>query len=149
MIIWSWNIKKIINLLNNTPNQLYKIRTKNWIVLSDLLKEVYITNCQSKFKFAMLKSSVCDYSDAYILSKERITVIAKDDSYAAARQADERNKGEIFQNCGPFINCNSEINNTEIDNAKDVDIVMPMYNLIKYSHNIWKVMAILQRWVKW
>ena len=149
MIIWSWNIKKIINLLNNTPNQLYKIRTKNWIVLSDLLKEVYITNCQSKFKFAMLKSSVCDYSDAYILSKGRITVIAKNNSYAAARQADERNKGEIFQNCGPFINCNSEINNTEIDNAKDVDIVMPMYNLIKYSHNIWKVMAILQRWVKW
>ena len=149
MIIWSWNIKKIINLLNNTPNQLYKIRTKNWIVISDLLKEVYITNCQSKFKFAMLKSSVCDYSDAYILSKGRITVIAKNNSYAAARQADERNKGEIFQNCGPFINCNSEINNTEIDNAKDVDIVMPMYNLIKYSHNIWKVMAILQRWVKW
>ena len=93
----------------------------------------------------MLKSSVCDYSDAYILSKERITVIAKNNSYAAARQADERNKGEIFQNCGPFINCNSEINNTEIDNAKDVDIVMPMYNLIKYSDNIWKVMAILQR----
>ena len=149
MIIWSWNIKKIINLLNNTPNQLYKIRTKNWIVISDLLKEVYITNCQSKFKFAMLKSSVCDYSDAYILSKGRITVIAKNNSYAAARQADERNKGEIFQNCGPFINCNSEINNTEIDNAKDVDIVMPMYNLIKYSDNIWKVMAILQRWVKW
>ena len=149
MIIWSWNIKKIINLLNNTPNQLYKFRTKNWIVISDLLKEVYITNCQSKFKFAMLKSSVCDYSDAYILSKGRITVIAKNNSYAAARQADERNKGEIFQNCGPFINCNSEINNTEIDNAKDVDIVMPMYNLIKYSHNIWKVMAILQRWVKW
>ena len=149
MIIWSWNIKKIINLLNNTPNQLYKIRTKNWIVLSDLLKEVYITNCQSKFKFAMLKSSLCDYSDAYILSKGRITVIAKNNSYAAARQADERNKGEIFQNCGPFINCNSEINNTEIDNAKDVDIVMPMCNLIKYSHNIWKVMAILQRWVKW
>ena len=132
-------------MLNNTPNQLYKFRTKNWIVISDLLKEVYITNCQSKFKFAMLKSSVCDYSDAYILSKERITVIAKDDSCAAARQADERNKGEIFQNCGPFINCNSEINNTEIDNAKDVDIVMPMYNLIKYSDNIWKVMAILQR----
>ena len=149
MIIWSWNIKKIINLLNNTPNQLYKIRTKNWIVISDLLKEVYIINCQSKFKFAMLKSSLCDYSDAYILSKGRITVIAKNNSYAAARQADERNKGEIFQNCGPFINCNSEINNTEIDNAKDVDIVMPMYNLIKYSHNIWKVMAILQRWVKW
>ena len=86
----------------------------------------------------MLKSSLCDYSDAYILSKGRITVIAKNNSYAAARQADERNKG-------PFINCNSEINNTEIDNAKDVDIVMPMYNLIKYSHNIWKVMAILQR----
>ena len=76
----------------------------------------------------MLKSSLCDYSDAYILVKG-------EGADAAARQADERDKGVIFKNCAPFINCISEINNTQIDNAKDTDIVMPMYNLIKYSDN--------------
>ena len=54
---------------------------------------------------------------------------------AAARQADERDKGVIFKNCATFINWISEINNTQIDNAKDIDIVMPMYNLIEYSDN--------------
>ena len=50
-----------------------------------------------------------------------------------ARQADERDKGSAFKNCSPFTNCISEINNTQVDNAKDIDIVMPMYNLIEYS----------------
>ena len=48
---------------------------------------------------------------------------------------DERDKGVIFKNCTPFINGISEINNTQIDNAKDIDIVMPMYNLIEYRDN--------------
>ena len=46
---------------------------------------------------------------------------------------DERNKGVVFKNCVPFITCKREINNTEIDNAKDIDIVMPVYSLIEYS----------------
>ena len=82
----------------------------------------------------MLKSSLCDYSDAYILVKGTITITGTGDD-AAATRADEINKGVIFKNCAPFINCKSEINDTEIDNAKDTDIVMPMYDLIKYSDN--------------
>ena len=78
----------------------------------------------------MLKSSLCDYSNAYILVKGRITITGAD---AAARQADERDKGVAFKNCAPFTNCISEINNTQVDNAKEFDIVMPMYNLIEYS----------------
>ena len=74
----------------------------------------------------MSKSSLCDYSDAYILVKGRITINGRGDN-AAARQAGERNKGVAFKNCAPFINCISEINNTQIDTAKDIDIVMPMY----------------------
>ena len=54
---------------------------------------------------------------------------------AAAIQADERDKGITLKNCAPFISCKSEINKTEIDDAKDIDIVMPMYNLIEYSDN--------------
>ena len=82
----------------------------------------------------MLKSSLCDYSDAYILVKGtiKITGVGAD---AAARQADERDKGVVFKNCAPFTDCISEINNTQVDNAKYIDIVMPMYNLIEYSDN--------------
>ena len=78
----------------------------------------------------MLKSSLFDYSVTYILVKIRITI-----TRVGNRRADERNKGVIFKNCPPFINCKSEINNTEIDNTGGIDTVMPMYNLIKYSNN--------------
>ena len=82
----------------------------------------------------MLKSSLCGYSDAYILVKGTITIHGRG-ADAVARQADERDKDVSFKSCAPFINCISEINNKQIDNAKDIDIVMPMYNLIEYSDN--------------
>ena len=82
----------------------------------------------------MLKSSLCDYSDSHILVQGTITITGEGDD-AAARQADERDKGVAFKNCAPFINCIGEINNTQVDNAKDIDIIMPMYNLIEYSNN--------------
>ena len=90
----------------------------------------------------MLKSSVCDSSDAYILVKGTTTIngIGAD---AAARRADEREKGVAFKNCAPFTNCISEINNTQVDNAKDIDVVMPTYNLIEYSDNYAKTSGIL------
>ena len=87
-----------------------------------------------RFKTTMLKSSLCDYRDAYILFKEKITITGPG-ADAAARQADEKDKEVIFKHCAPFINCETEINNTEIDNAKYIDIVIPMSNLIEYSDN--------------
>ena len=90
---------------------------------------MYNTNSDTRFKNTMLKSSLCDYSDAYILGTGRITVNGAGDD-AAAREADERNKGRIFRNCAAFTNGKTEIDNIEIDNAKDTDTVMPMYNLI-------------------
>ena len=80
----------------------------------------------------MLKSSLYDYSDAYILVKGTITV---NNTAATGAAAYNTNKKVIFQKCAPFINCISQINNRQIDNAKDIDIVMPMYNLIEYSFN--------------
>ena len=73
----------------------------------------------------MLRSSLCDYSDAYILVSGTITITGAgaDD---AAKRLDERNKGVIFKNCAPFTDCISEINNTQIDNAKYIDVEMPM-----------------------
>ena len=82
----------------------------------------------------MLKSSLCDYSNAYILVKGKITFTGAG-ADAAARQVGERDKGVAVKNCAPFTNCISEINNTQIDNVKDIDIVMPMCNLIEYSDN--------------
>ena len=95
----------------------------------------------------MLKSSLCDYSDAYILVKGTITITGAA-ADAAARQADERDKGVAFKNCAPFINCISEINNTQVDNAKDIDIVMPMYNLIEYADNYAKTTASLWQYFR-
>ena len=86
----------------------------------------------------MLKSSLCDYSDAYTLLKRKITITGAGDD-AAARQGDERDKGVAVKDCTPFTNCISEINNTQIDNAKDFDIVMPMYNLIEYGDSYLEV----------
>ena len=71
----------------------------------------------------MLKSSLCDYSDACILISGTITIIREWDNDAAKR-ADERNKGLIFKNCASFTDCISEINNAQIDNAKDKDVVI-------------------------
>ena len=90
----------------------------------------------------MLRSNLCDYADAYILVKGTITITGAGDDDAAKR-LDERNKGVIFKNCAPFTKCISRINNTEIDNAKDIDIVMPMYNLIEYSDNYSKTFGSL------
>ena len=97
-----------------------------------------------KFKTTMVRFSLCDYADAYILVKGTITITGAGDD-AAARRADERNKGVIFKNCAPFTKCISKINDTEIDNAQDIDIVMPIYYLIEYSDSYSKFMAILQR----
>ena len=95
----------------------------------------------------MLKSSLCDYNDAYSLVKGRITIIGAG-ADAVARQADERDKGVAFKNCTPFTNCISEINNTQVDNAKDIDIVMPMYNLKEYSDNYAKTTGSLWQYFR-
>ena len=126
--------QKIVNLIDDTSNQPSKFRTRNWVEINDESRGAYNVNSQIKFKITMLKSSLYDYTDAYILVKGKIT-IAGAGKNATSKQADERDKGVVFKNCAPFINCISEINNTQIDNAKDIDIVMPMYNLIEYSDN--------------
>ena len=82
----------------------------------------------------MLRSNLCNYADAYILVKGTITITGAGDD-DASKQLDERNKGVIFKNCAPFTKCISRIKGTDIDNAQDIDIVMPMYNLIEDSDN--------------
>ena len=125
--------QKIANLLDSASNQPSRFRAKHWIEINDDLRGTY-TNANIKFKTTMLKSDLCDYADAYIFVKGRITITRAGDD-AAARQLDERNKGVAFKNCAPLAKCISRINNTDIANAQDIDIVIPMYNLIEYSIN--------------
>ena len=124
--------QKIANLLNNKSNQPSKFRTRNWVEINDEARVTYSPNKQIKFKTSMLRSSLCDYSNAYILFKGNITV---DNTAADGAAANNTNKKVIFKNCAPFSDCISKINNNDIDNAKYIDIVMPMYNLIEYSDN--------------
>ena len=139
--------QKIANLIGDTTNQPFEFRTRNWVEINDESRGVYNVNSQIKFETTMLKSSLCDCSDAYILVKGKITIAGAGND-AAARQADERNKGVIFKNCASFINCISEINNTQIDNAKDIDIVMPRYNLIEYNDNYVKTTGSLWQYFR-
>ena len=118
--------QKITNFLDNASNQPSKFKTKNWVEINDESRERYSVHSQIRLKTIMVKSSLCDYSDAYILV--RVTIIVNTTETAGA--PNNRNKKIIFKNCAPFTNCISEINNTQIDNAKDIDIMMPMYNLI-------------------
>ena len=83
----------------------------------------------------MLKSSLFDFSNAYILDKGTISV------------ANTANTEIIFEYCAPFTVCISEINNTLIDNAKDIDIVMSMYDLIEYSNNYSKTSGSLWQYL--
>ena len=104
----------------------------------------YNPNKQIKFNTTMLKSSLCDQSDAYIHVKGTVTV----NKTGTTAAPNNRNKKVILKNCAPFTSCISEINNTQIDNAKDIDIVMPMYNLIEYSDNYSKTSGSLWQYYK-
>ena len=138
--------QKIANLLDNALHQPSKCRTKNWLEINDESRGTYTGN-EIKFKTTMLRSNLCDYADAYILVKGTITITGAG-ADAAARQADEREKGVTFKNCAPFTKCINRINSTDIDTAQDIDIAMPMYNLIEYSDNYSKISGGLWQYYK-
>ena len=93
----------------------------------------------------MLRSSICDYSDEYMLVKGNISV---NNTGADGAAANNTNKKVIFKNRAPFTAFISEISNTQVDDAKDIDIVMPMYNLIEYSNNYSKTYGSLWQYFK-
>ena len=133
--------QKITNLLDDTTNQLSKFRTKNWVEINDESKgRCYNSNI--RFKASIIRSNLCDYSDAYIFVKGTITVPNTEDAGAAANNY---NKILIFKKCAPFTDCITKINNTQVDDAQKIDIVMPMYNLkecsdayLKTSGGLWQ-----------
>ena len=98
-------------MLDNTPNQLSKFKTKYWVKINDDSRGTYNINNQIKFKTLMLKSNLCDYNDAYILAKGIISVAILAGSEAAVNHD---NKKLIFKNCDLFTDCISEIGSAQV-----------------------------------
>ena len=117
---------KISKLLNDST--MSKFVTKKWIEVNDLSSGQYSVNKKIRFTSSMLRSDICDYRDAYIVVKRTIDLLA-----AAANENGKAQKSFAFKNNAPFRSWISKINSTLIDNAENLDIVMPMYNLLKYS----------------
>ena len=132
--------QKIANLIDDASNQPPKFRTKNSVEINDESRGTYNVNRQIKFKTTMLKSSLCD-----CIVKGAIAV---NNTAATDADANNTNKKVVFKNIAPLNNCISEINNTQVDNAKDIDIVMPMYNLIECSDNYSKRCGSLWQYCK-
>ena len=121
--------QKIVNFLGKTSDDkdLPRFFTKKWVEAYDQSEKNYNVRKDIRIKTSMLKSDLCKYSDAYIVVKGTITVLRPN--------AAKKNKAVAFKNNAPFINCISKINGVKIDNAEDLDVVMPMYNLLEYSKN--------------
>ena len=116
--------QKIANFLNGSDNEKSKFATKKWYVIDSESKGNYSKDEPIKFLTQSIESSLCDYSDVYILVTGNINVTGGDNNTKVA-----------FKNCAPFKDCRTEINDTFVDYADFIDITMPMYNLIEYSDN--------------
>ena len=126
--------QKNTNLLGTAPKEVPRFITKKWIEVHDQLgdsEDRYKPGKRIRFKTSMLRSDLCDFSDEYIVVKETITVTNPGNNAYDQKLA--------FKNNAPFVSCVSKINHTLIDNAEDLDVVMPMYNLLQYSKNFSKI----------
>ena len=122
---------KINNLLNSDSE---KVKVNS-------LSNTYIENKSIRFKTPMLRSDLCDYADAYILVNGTITV-------AGSQPRDRQNRPLILKNNAPFLSCITRIINELIEDADDLDIVMPMYNLLEYSKNYRKTIGSLYNYYR-
>ena len=134
---------KINNLLlseDNESEQLSKFVTREYVTVNSLL-DTYNENKSIRFKTPMLRSNLCDYTDAHILVKGTITV-------AGNNLRDRQNRPLVLKNNATFISCITRINGELIENADDLDIVMPMYNLLEYSKNYRKTIGSLYNYYR-
>ena len=128
---------KINNLLlseDNKSEKLSKFITRKYVEVNSI-SNTYNENKSIRFKTPMLRSNLCDYSDAYILVKGTITVTAPGAKNGANNIRDKRDKPLILKSNAPFVSCITRINGELIEDADDLDIVMSMYNLLEYSKN--------------
>ena len=139
---------KINNLLLSEDNEsevsekLSKFLTREYVRVNSL-SNTYNKNKSIRFKTPILRSRLCDYSDAYILVKGSITVTAPGVNNNANNIRDKRNRPLILKNNAPFVSCITRINGELIEDAVDLDIVMSLYNLLEYSKKYRKTIGSL------
>ena len=141
---------KINNLLlseDNESEKLSKFVTREYVRVNSL-SNTYNENKSIRFKTPMLRSNLCDYSDAYILVKGTIAVAAPGANNDANNIGDKRNRPVILKNNAPFVSCITRINGELIEDADDLDIVMSMYNLLEYSKNYRKTIGSLYNYYR-
>ena len=131
---------KINNSLHSESENLSKFVTREYVTVNSL-SNTYDENKSIRFKAPMLRSDLCDYVDAYILVSGTITV-------AGNHPRDRQNKPVILKNNAPFVSCITRINGELIEDANDLDIVMPMYNLLEYSKNYRKTIGSLHNYYR-
>ena len=131
---------KINNLLDSESENLSKIVTRDYVKVNSLSNK-YNENKSIRFKTPMLRSDICGYADAYILVNGTITV-------AGNQPRDRQNRPLILKNNAPFVSCITRINNELIEDADDLDIIMPMYNLLEYSKNYRKTIGSLYNYYR-
>ena len=132
--------QKIINLLNKIDTNSRHFATKKWYIINDENNTNYGVNKDTgannpdtiKNDTRVLKPSLCDYADAYILVDGTIRA---ETQILPAPAPNIANVKLALKNCAPFTKCNLEINDEHVDTAENLDITMPMYNLIEYSDN--------------
>ena len=134
--------QKTSNLLDDTLNQSSKFRTRNLIEINHVSRGTCNVSNQNKFKISMIRSYLCDYSDAHMQVKGTITI--PNTGTAAAQNS--RNTKVIFKTCARFTNCISEINDTHLDDAHDIDVVIAMYSLTEYSASYLKMSETLSQY---
>ena len=141
---------KINNLLlseDNESEKLSKFVTREYVRVNSL-SNTYNKNKSTRFKTPMLRSNLCDYSDAYILVKGTIMVTAPGANNGANNIRDKRNRPLILKNNAPFVSCITRINGELIEDADDLDIAMSMYNLLEYSKNYRKTIGSLYNYYR-
>ena len=135
---------KIDNLLGSESESLSKFVTREYVRVN-CLSNTYNENKSIRFKTPMLRSDLCDYADAYILVNGTITVTA---AAGANNIRDKKNRKLILKNNSPFVSCITRINCELIEDADDLDIVMPMYNLLEYSENYRRTIGSLHNYYR-
>ena len=130
------------NRANEMSEKLSKFVTREYVRVNSL-SNTYNENKSIRFKTPMLRSNLCDYSDAFILVKNTITVTAPGANNGANNIKDKRNIPLILKNNAPFVSCITRINGELIEDADDSDIVMSMYNLLEYRKNYRKTIGSL------
>ena len=136
---------KINNLLlseDNESEKLSKFVTREYVRVNSS-SNTNNKNKSIRFKTPMLRSNLCDYSDAYILVKGTITVTAPGVNNNVNNIRDKRNRPVILKNNAPFFSCITRINGELIEDVDDLDIVMSMYNLLEYSKSYKKTIIII------